>query len=103
MRSRGLTGNSVALCGDNFARLCFGPTALLDEVGFSRLVFPKLITDYKIDVQQTPQTPRRLIQEIGEGVDYSGTRVRAKLGKSFHRRRTEKKVKKKRKNKDVIL
>ena len=59
MRSRWFPDYSVVLCADNFARLCrfcFGPTALLDEVGFSpRLVFAIRITDYKIDIQQTPQ------------------------------------------------
>ena len=55
MRLRWFPDNSVALRADNFAllsRFSFGPTALLDEVGFSsHFVFPIIITEYKIDVQ----------------------------------------------------
>ena len=58
--------NSVC-CADNFVLLChfcFGLTAWLDEVGFSpHLVFPIMITDYKIDVQQTPQIPNKMVKE----------------------------------------
>ena len=66
MRLRWFPDNSVALCADNFARrFCFGPTALLDEVGFSpHFVFPIIITDYKIDVQQTPQTSNKMVKEL---------------------------------------
>ena len=68
MRLRWLPDNSVALSADNFARLCrfcFGPTALLDEVGFSpHFVFPIMITDYKIDVQKTPQISNKMVELI---------------------------------------
>ena len=68
MRLRWFRGNSVALCADNFARLCrfcFGPTALLDEDGFTpRFVFLIMITDYKIDVQQTPQISNKMVKEF---------------------------------------
>ena len=68
MLLRWFPDNSVALCADNFARLsryCFGPTALLDEVGFSpHFVFPIIITDYKIDVQQTPQISNKMVKEF---------------------------------------
>ena len=67
MRLRWFRDNSVALFANNFVllcRFCFGLTALLDEVGFSpRLVFPIIITDYKIDVQQTPQIPNKMVKE----------------------------------------
>ena len=76
MQSRWFPNNSVALCADNFVHLCcfcFG--ALLDEVGFSpHLVFPIMITDYKIDVQQTPQIPNKMVMEL-----ITLDQVRAKL------------------------
>ena len=87
MRLRWFPDNSVALlgqCADNFARLChfcFGPTALLDEVGFSpHFVFLIMITDYKIDRQQTPQISNKMVKEL------ITLRVRAKLRENFHRR-----------------
>ena len=59
---------TVALRGDTFARLClfcFGPTAMLDENGLTpRFVFLIRITDYKIDVQQTPQIPNKMVKEL---------------------------------------
>ena len=65
MRSQWFPNNSVALCADNFAhlsRFCSGPKALQDEVGFSpHLVFPIMITDYKIDVHQTPQISKKMV------------------------------------------
>ena len=65
MRLRWFPDNSVALCADNFARFCFGPTALLDEEGFSpHFVFPIMITDYKIDVKQTPQVSNKMVKEL---------------------------------------
>ena len=86
MRLRWLPDNSVALSADNFARLCrfcFGPTALLDEVGFSpHFVFSH--NDYRLQNRRTTNTAD--IQQNGEGVYYSGTRVRAKLREIFHRR-----------------
>ena len=70
MRLRWFPNSSVALCADNFTRLsrfCFGPTALLDEVGFSpHFVFPIIIADYKIDVriQQIPQLSNKMVKEL---------------------------------------
>ena len=68
MRSWCFPYNSVALCADNFVRLChfcIRLTALLDEVGISPcLVFPIMITDYKIDVEQTPQIPNKMVKEL---------------------------------------
>ena len=77
MRLRWFPDNTVRLRADNFARLsrfCLGPTALLvRSASVPIIVFRIIITDYKIDVQQTD------IQQNGEGVDNSGRRVRAKL------------------------
>ena len=68
MRLRWFPDISVALCANNFARLCrfcFGPRALLHEDGFSpRFVFLITITDYKIDVQQTPQISNKMVKEL---------------------------------------
>ena len=68
MRSWWFPDISVTLCADNLTRLCrfcFGPIALLDEVGFiPRLVFPIIITDYKIDLQQTPQISNKMVKEL---------------------------------------
>ena len=65
MRLRWFPDNSLALCADDFARFCFGPTALPDEDGFSRrFVFPIIITDYKIDVQRTPQISNKMAKEL---------------------------------------
>ena len=42
-----------------------GLTALLDEDGLSpRFVFLIMITDYKIDVQQTPQISKKMVKEL---------------------------------------
>ena len=42
-----------------------GLTALLDEDGLSpRFVFLIMITDYKIDVQQTPQISKKMLKEL---------------------------------------
>ena len=77
MRLGWFSDNTVRLRADNFARLSrfrLGPTALLvRSASVSIMVFRIIITDYKIDVQQTD------IQQNGEGVDNSGRRVRAKL------------------------
>ena len=68
MRLWWFADNSVALCADNFDRLCrfcFGPTALLDVVHFSsHFVFPMIITDYKINVPQTPQISNKMVKEL---------------------------------------
>ena len=68
MRLRWFSDNSVALCADNFARLwsfCFGRTALLDEDGFSsRFAFLIMVTDYRIDVQKTPQISKKSVNEL---------------------------------------
>ena len=84
MRLRWFPDNSLALCADNFACFCFGPTALPDEDGFSRrFVFPIMITDYKIDVQRTPQISNKMAKELIT----LERRVRAKLRKKkFHKR-----------------
>ena len=93
MRLQWFPDISVALCADNFAhlsRFCFGPTALLDDVGFSRhLVFP-IINLYRLQNRRTTNTAD--IQQNGEGVDYSGTRVRVKLQENFYRRGPGEKV-----------
>ena len=54
MRSRWFPDNSVC-CADNFVRLC--------HFCFGLTVFPIMITDYKIDVQQTPQIPNKMMKE----------------------------------------
>ena len=70
MRFRWFPDTSVALCADNFTSLscfCFGPTALLDKVGFTpHFVFPIIIADYKINVrvQQTPQISNKMVKEL---------------------------------------
>ena len=68
MPLRWFPDNSVALCADNFARhcrFCFGPTALLDEDGFSpRFVLLIIITDYNIDVQQTSQISNKMVKKL---------------------------------------
>ena len=62
MRLQWFPDNFVALCTDNFTGFCFSPT---DEDGFSpRFVFPIMITDYKIDVQQTPQISNKMAKEF---------------------------------------
>ena len=75
MRLRWFPDDSVALCADNYPRLfcfCFGPTALLDEDGFSpRFVFPIL--------QNRRTTNTADIQQNDEGVDYPETRGREKI------------------------
>ena len=77
--------NFVALCVDNFtclSRFCFGPTALLDEVGFSLyFVFLIIIADYNTDegLQQTLQ----ISNQNGEGVDDSRTSSMCKTARKF--------------------